>query len=74
MRTSPETAAADIAAARSDGVTFEEMPQKRAAAQAQWHATYVLSCGHSANDGLREDERGHLGCALLTCEGKVVRR
>jgi len=73
LRTSAQTAAADIAAAL-DSVSAEAIGPRRADEQARWHATYTLSCGHAANDGLREDEHGRMGCPKLNCEGKVVCR
>ena len=69
-RTSPDIADADRAAAGRDidAVSPSVVIEAR---RAQWESAYRLSCGH-ARDGLRENERGQLGCAKLNCDGLVV--
>jgi hypothetical protein len=73
FRTTPETAAADRAAA-GHSIDGRDVMRVRADEQARWHAHFKLSCGHEANDGLREDDRGRFGCPILNCSGLVVHR
>lgn len=73
FRTSPETAAADRAAAEHS-IDGRDASRIRAEEQQRWHAHFKLSCNHAASDGLREDESGKLGCPILNCNGLVVLR